>query len=669
MKKYLLAALCAVGLSAPVFAQTTNVTATNLKMGGNPIAVGTITITPVSRTGDPISFTDATGSLNDPTGFTGAIVNGVINPSYTVPDQALSTATVSGNPLYYSISIYNTNTKKTFSFIVPPGTVTGSTFALDHYAPTQTAAVLSASAVGATLPSSLNCTTGSRFILATGNTITAVYECVNGTLRAVPVGSGSGTTDYNALQNRPYIPVAGTDYATPSTVISAVSAETTRATNAENANATAITNERATATNASNISKGQLAAAQMPARSNGNVLFQSVPYNSNTYANTFTTVGTAPPLDAFGRLQPNSTAGSETGMQSVIKTFTTNSENWIFDVTLTVVNTPGSTTYGFVLAAKSVNPNAPLGMRLLYSLGTTQPGGPQMDLSTWTGSASGSNIAVSSITSSPVAGGKVRLIFARRGSTMYGIAQNLATGAVNTLTWTDSLADSSGSSILPNASQFALVDYGGTYTINNVTITETSADNPNLCILGDSKSDGVGSQGMRARFASLLDAYGPVDVFAGGGDGTPQVLASLPTIIAKGCKTAIMAAPFYNDLGWGTITASQSQTNYSAIVSTLKAAGVTVKHMLSIPVTVSSPSPSSISSYNTWISSTFSGDTIIDPSVGFNTSTMLTSTGIHPNDAGHLQVAADIIAQGALVATPNGAIYQVPSPLALFGQP
>ena len=75
-------------------------------MGGVPIAVGTVTLTPVDRIGTPLSFTDATGALNDPTGSTGAIANGAITGTVSVPDQALSTATVAGTPLYYSVSIY-----------------------------------------------------------------------------------------------------------------------------------------------------------------------------------------------------------------------------------------------------------------------------------------------------------------------------------------------------------------------------------------------------------------------------------------------------------------------------------------------------------------------------------------------------------------------------------
>ncbi|GAA3752708.1 hypothetical protein GCM10022270_09220 [Terriglobus aquaticus] len=419
-------------------------------------------------------------------------------------------------------------------------------------------------------------------------------------------------------------------------------------------------------TNAANIVSGRLRGTQMPASSNGTILYRSYAYTSTSYANDYTTVGTAPAIDAVGHLQFNSTAGSVTGQQAVVSSVVTNSENWAMKATF-VLGTVGSSGspaggYGLVLGAKSVNPNAPQGMLLNYS---TSAGA--LSISTFSGTGQGSSPLASVALPTPSVGDTVTLVFARRGATMYGIAQN--GGAVTTVQWTDPLRGTSGNSILPNTSQFAVLDFGGTYTMTNLAITENSASNPNLCILGDSKTDGVGAFTMSSRWASMIDQYGPVDVFAGGGDMTAQVLAAFPVLVQKGCSTVVLASPFYNDLGWGTATATW-QANYSSVVSQAKAAGMKVIHMLSIPT---SNGQVNATAANAWVSQTYgpsgAGDTVVDPSVNFNASTMLIGDGIHPNYLGYAVVAADFVAQSGLTAAAGPVTYTVPSPLALYGQP
>lgn len=188
--RLLACALALTGIGAA--AQNTTVIASALKMGGTPIVGGTVTITPTNAQGNAIPFVAGDGSQNGPQAFSAQITNGAIPMGFAVPDQSLASALTANTPLFYSVQVLNTQTKQSYVYVLPPNTVAGGTFALDQYRPMQVASTLAGSVTGTVLPNSLACNGGSRFILISGTTITAVYECVNGYLRAVPVGSGGG---------------------------------------------------------------------------------------------------------------------------------------------------------------------------------------------------------------------------------------------------------------------------------------------------------------------------------------------------------------------------------------------------------------------------------------------------------------------------------------------
>ena len=192
--KHLKAALAAfVVCVATASAQTTIVTASSLKMGGSPIAGGTVNITPTDCGGNPIPFTAGDGSLNSPQPFSAVIAGGLLASGFNVPDQALVTALSPNQSVCYSVTVLNTASKQSYAFVLPPGTLTGSVFDLGSYRPTQIAAALSGSGVGTALPYSGQCTAAAHFVLYSGTTITGVYDCINGTLRKEPVGTGTGS--------------------------------------------------------------------------------------------------------------------------------------------------------------------------------------------------------------------------------------------------------------------------------------------------------------------------------------------------------------------------------------------------------------------------------------------------------------------------------------------
>jgi hypothetical protein len=185
MKKLLLKAaaalLCAVGLSAS--AQMTTITASSIKMGGVPVAAGSVTLTPVDAKGKPIPFVQAGGGLNSAHPFTCKIQNGAITGICQVPDSAITTPA----HISYSIQISSTPSQKAFVMNAVPN-ITGSTWVLDDYAPSADTTNVEAIQVsyGVDAPSS-SCAAPSFYVRnASGGLL---YMCV-GSSWVLVTGSG-----------------------------------------------------------------------------------------------------------------------------------------------------------------------------------------------------------------------------------------------------------------------------------------------------------------------------------------------------------------------------------------------------------------------------------------------------------------------------------------------
>jgi len=196
--KALIVAL-ALALCVIVHAQTTTVTATNLKIGGYPISTGVVYFTPVGANGNPIPFADATGALNSPEAFEGQITNGAIvgaltetntvGGTFAVPDATLTTPA----NIPYNVMVCDKSTGLRTSglcYTLPRIVgVSGATWALDHYGPPNVTTTASIQvATGTTVPTS--CVPPSFWY----NSSTAALEaCVGNVFVAPPGSGGSGT--------------------------------------------------------------------------------------------------------------------------------------------------------------------------------------------------------------------------------------------------------------------------------------------------------------------------------------------------------------------------------------------------------------------------------------------------------------------------------------------
>jgi len=157
------------------------------------------------------------------------------------------------------------------------------------------------------------------------------------------------------------------------------------------------------------------------------------------------------------------------------------------------------------------------------------------------------------------------------------------------------------------------------------------------------------------RFANLCRALGIVDVFGGEGDRSVETVNDIPYILTFKPKYVVLNIG-RNDIGSGVSSATW-QANYASIVSQLKAAGCTVIHLLPIP----EGGGLDQSALKTYITTTYSGDLMIDPSTGWSSSYNSTD-GVHPNAAGHRYIASLIINSGYIPASTQAYPEQVVFP-------
>ena len=220
-------AVCCTLASAVAQAQFTTITATNIRQSGTLISAGTVTFTAVNSSGSAIPFITGAGGLNAPTAFSCTIVNGAITGSCSIPDAALT------EPANISYAITITDTASTpaesFSFQNVPN-ITGSTWALDQYAP--------AAPTNNVQPVQMSYGTGapsgtcvSPALYLRNNSGGQLYMCVAGSYILVTESAGAGLTIPSVTSllkgngsGGVLAAVAGTDFATVVQVTSAQAA-------------------------------------------------------------------------------------------------------------------------------------------------------------------------------------------------------------------------------------------------------------------------------------------------------------------------------------------------------------------------------------------------------------------------------------------------------------
>lgn len=201
MNKFVLALLCAIGLSAPAtaFGQMTAVTASTLKIGSSTISSGTVCATAVDSNENPITVAVSGGGLwgiGSSCGVisAGAITSAVGGGTYSLPDEAIA-----GNAGFYytftvkDTSIGNPTSGQSFQLHKVPG-VAGSTFALDHYVPITTVSTLPSFSfsTGSGAPV-VGCSGKSFYQDNSTPTSPVLYSCGgDGAFHVITAGDGNG---------------------------------------------------------------------------------------------------------------------------------------------------------------------------------------------------------------------------------------------------------------------------------------------------------------------------------------------------------------------------------------------------------------------------------------------------------------------------------------------
>lgn len=257
-------------------------------------------------------------------------------------------------------------------------------------------------------------------------------------------------------------------------------------------------------------------------------------------------------------------------------------------------------------------------------------------------------------------GDTYRITYSQRGdnitATVFDITSNTTASAT---VRSKMLANGASGFYLPSTGtlRFGALDTAVAFKVLRVRVLDAQVQNPFLACVGDSKTVGYAATSTALRYCNLLP-FGPSAVFAGAGDTTAQALTDLASIIAVHPQNVLLAIGS-NDIRSGVSSATW-QANYSSIVSQLKAAGIRVVHLLPIPENTGAGGVDQ-SALKSYIQTTFSGDTQIDPSSGWDTSTMNASDGVHPSLAGHAYIAQVITASGAFSATEPLVAYSAPS--------
>jgi hypothetical protein len=180
-----------------------------------------------------------------------------------------------------------------------------------------------------------------------------------------------------------------------------------------------------------------------------------------------------------------------------------------------------------------------------------------------------------------------------------------------------------GNAPIPNTSKFSIYTFGGTQLYDSIAITSRAIKHADVLVAGDSKS--VYNANLYSRlYPQRLAEYYSVELCAGPGDRTPELIQRLPEIKALAPRV-VLIQEFSNDLRSG-MTLSASTANIDIIVDSLEAWGIDYYFVPFYETSLN------LSPWNSYFLANY-------PSHYIDTWDLfqhgLLADGIHPTDAGH----------------------------------
>lgn len=235
-----------------------------------------------------------------------------------------------------------------------------------------------------------------------------------------------------------------------------------------------------------------------------------------------------------------------------------------------------------------------------------------------------------------------RLTVVRNRETITYTVQNLTDGGSYSDSFGFSMSYAATVHCPHGGGQFYLNSYGGTIDITKWEVTGNDYKNVKTLLVGDSITYGIAADLTANRWASNVSEIGTNDYTVSGGpsDNTNEALDRIGELLSMNPQYAVMM------IGGNDIQRSISSTiyeaNYTSIRNQLKAAGATIIHCLATP-----RDGTDMTTFNAWISSTFTSDTIINTFTPLADGTGLDAAydpgdGVHPNAAGHALIASTI---------------------------
>lgn len=233
-------------------------------------------------------------------------------------------------------------------------------------------------------------------------------------------------------------------------------------------------------------------------------------------------------------------------------------------------------------------------------------------------------------------------------SVFHFTAHNITSG--NTASVSFTFATNGSTYVVPNTSNFSLMELGGTHQVQNIEISSEELTGANIVTIGDSKTIGYFSNTFAGRYAAQLNNNYPAALInAGGADRVTHVLSRQQELLTLAPNKYLLNIGS-NDLRFGA-TMAELQYNYDSLVQKLTATGATVYHIV-LPEDYTKPLGVNTTALKDWIAAAY-------PSYYINvwdsmaTGNILkgiydTGDGVHINQAGNDKIYQAIVASNKL---------------------
>jgi len=204
--------------------------------------------------------------------------------------------------------------------------------------------------------------------------------------------------------------------------------------------------------------------------------------------------------------------------------------------------------------------------------------------------------------------------------------------------------------VVPNTSNFSLMELGGTHQIQNIEISSEELAGANIVTIGDSKTIGYFSNTFSGRYAAQLNNVYPAALInAGGADKVTHVLSRQEELVRLAPSKYLLNIGS-NDLRFGS-TMTELQTNYDSLVQILLATGATVYH-IALPEDYPKPLGVNTTALKDWIATTYPAYyiNVWDSMANGNMLKGIydTGDGVHINQAGNDKIYEAIVASNKL---------------------